>query len=189
MFRNCPEKEVNGGQETGTQDGKDKHDSEKSSVQTEKQEEIKQQSSNTVGQERKEKTTGPGAEQMETGKENPKVNNDDPGQNTGTVGHRSSEESVATDSTDLITADAGFTVVRSKRKSKASSSGPQTRKKGLVETEQEKEIGNSQEAVMQSGSEQDTNTDTDSAEAKHDKEQAGVYTAKEIKRTKEGRAW
>ncbi|KAK2840614.1 hypothetical protein Q7C36_012193 [Tachysurus vachellii] len=141
-------KVVNGGQETEVQKEKDKHDSEES------RKEIKQQNSNTEGQEGKEETTGPETEQMETGKENPKVNNDEPEQNTETVGHQSSEESVATDNTDLITADAGFTVVRSKRKSKASSSGPQTRKKELVETEQEKQIVNSREAVMASGSEQ-----------------------------------
>ncbi|GAA6111723.1 uncharacterized protein LOC125139265 [Tachysurus ichikawai] len=182
MFRNCPEKEVDGGQETEIQKEKDKHDREESSVQTERQEEIKQQDSNTEGQEGKEKTTGPEAEQMETGKENPKVINDNPEQNTEAVVHQSSEESVVTDNTDLITADAGFTVVRSKRKSKVGSSGPQARKKGLVETGQEKQIVSSQEAVMESGSEQDTNTDTDSDEAKHNKEQADTYTAKEIKR-------
>ncbi|GAA6067296.1 uncharacterized protein LOC125139265 [Tachysurus ichikawai] len=96
--------------------------------------------------------------------------------------YRGGRKSVATDNTDLITADAGFTVVRSKRKSKVSSSGPQTRKKGLVETGQEKQIINNQEAVMESSREQDTNTDTDSDEAKHNKEQAGTYTAKDIKR-------
>ncbi|GAA6111726.1 uncharacterized protein LOC125139265 [Tachysurus ichikawai] len=182
MFRNCPEKEVDGGQETEIQKDKDKHDSEDNSVQTERQEETKRQESNTEGQEGKEGTTGPEAEQMETGKEDPKVNNDNLEQNTEAVVHQSSEESVATDNTDLITAYAGFTVVRSKRKSKVCSSGRQTRKKGLVETGQEKQIVSSQEAVMESGSEQDTNTDTDSDEAKHDKEQAGTYTAKEIKR-------
>ncbi|KAK2869669.1 hypothetical protein Q7C36_001540 [Tachysurus vachellii] len=177
---NCPEKEVGGGQETEIQKGKDKHDSEEKSVQTKRQEEIKQQKSNMEGQEEEEKTTEPEAEQMETGKENPKVNAN-PEQNTEAVISQSSEESVATDNTDLITADGGFTVVRSKRKSKAGSSGPQTRKKGLVETGQEKQIINSQEAVMESSSEQDTNTDTDSDEDKHNKEQAGTYMAKEIK--------
>ncbi|GAA6067692.1 uncharacterized protein LOC125139265 [Tachysurus ichikawai] len=68
---------------------------------------------------------------METGKENPKVI-DNPEQNPEAVKNQSSEESVATDNTDLITEDAGFTVVRSKRKSKVGSSGPQTRKKGLL---------------------------------------------------------
>ncbi|GAA6065483.1 uncharacterized protein LOC125139265, partial [Tachysurus ichikawai] len=182
MFRNCPEKEVVGGQETETQKEKDKHDSEENSVQTERQEEIKQQESNTEGQEGKEGPTGPEAEQMETGKENTTADNDDPEQNTEAVVHQSSEESVATDNTDLITADAGLTVVRSKRKSKAGGGGPQTRKKGLVETGQEKQIVDSQEAVMESGSEQDTNTDTDSDEAKRSKERAGTYTAKDIKR-------
>ncbi|GAA6095402.1 uncharacterized protein LOC125139265 [Tachysurus ichikawai] len=175
VIRNCPGKEVVGGQETEKQKEKDKHDSEENSVQSKRQEEIKQQKSNT-GQEGEEKTIGPEAEEMEKGKENPAVN-DNPEQNTEAVVNQSSEESVAIDNMDLIAA-----VVRSKRKSKLGSSGPQTRKKGLVETEQEKQIVNSQEAVMESGSEQDTNTDTDSDEAKHNKEQAGTYTAKEIKR-------
>ncbi|GAA6107380.1 uncharacterized protein LOC125139265 [Tachysurus ichikawai] len=83
---------------------------------------------------------------------------------------------------DLITEDIGYTVVRSKRKSKAGSSGPQTRKKGLVETEQEKQIISSQEAVMELGSEQDTNPETDSDEDKQNKEQAGTYKVKEFKR-------
>ncbi|XP_047658580.1 uncharacterized protein LOC125139265 [Tachysurus fulvidraco] len=173
MFRNCPEKEVDGGQETGLQKEKDKRDSEGNNVHTDRQEEITQENSNTEGQEGKEKTNEPEAGQMETGKENPQVNNDNPEQNTETVGHQSSEESVAKDNTDLITADAGFTVVRSKRKYKASGSGLQTRKKGLVETVQEQQSVNSQEAVMESGSEQDTNTDTDSDEDKLTKDQAG----------------
>ncbi|KAK3547732.1 hypothetical protein QTP86_028528, partial [Hemibagrus guttatus] len=66
--------------------------------------------------------------------------------------------------TDVTIDDSGFTAVRSKRKLKVGSGGSQSRKKGLVETEKEKQITTGKKTETEPSSDPETNVDTDSDE-------------------------
>ncbi|KAK3506946.1 hypothetical protein QTP70_031704, partial [Hemibagrus guttatus] len=66
--------------------------------------------------------------------------------------------------TDMTIDDSGFTPVRSKRKLRVGSGGSKSRKKGLVETEEEKQITTGKETETEPSSDPETNVDKDSDE-------------------------
>ncbi|XP_058257068.1 uncharacterized protein LOC131360525 [Hemibagrus wyckioides] len=159
----------------------DKQDSGGNSAQTTGQEKNKQQESNAEGQEAV-KNTEQETNQMETEKENPQANvSECTEQDTQLTESQSNVECSASENTDMIVDDAGFTLVRSKRKSRAGNSGPQTRKKGLAKMENEKLAINSEEPETKSSSDDDMNAETESDEEQNNDEQTDGYEAKEIK--------
>ncbi|KAK3540172.1 hypothetical protein QTP70_027426, partial [Hemibagrus guttatus] len=140
LARNCPEE-----QETGTvteniqerEPGENKQDSGEDNTQTEDQEENKQQGTTTESQEGR-KDTETEVNHMESGNEQSQGDmTKDTEDSTQLANSQNTEEC---EGTDMTIDDSGFTAVRSKRKLRVGSGGSQSRKKGLVGTEKEKQI-------------------------------------------------
>ncbi|KAK3517750.1 hypothetical protein QTP70_018235, partial [Hemibagrus guttatus] len=167
LIRNCPEKEATGNQETEiTKENKnesDQQDSGENSGKTEGQEEGKNAEQET--------------NQMETEKENLQVTvSENTVQNTQLTNSHGKNECSGAENTDMAIDDAGFTLGRSKRKSKTGNSGPQAGKKGLVVIEKGNQVINSQQAEVKSSSDQDTNAETESdQDEQHSDGQTDLY--------------
>lgn len=95
---------------------------------------------------------------MDIEKENPQPNiSECTEQDTQLTDSHSNVECSASENTAMIVDDAGFTLVRSKRKSRAGKSGPQTRRKGLAKMENEKLAIKSEKPETKSSSDDNMN--------------------------------
>ncbi|KAK3517639.1 hypothetical protein QTP70_013771 [Hemibagrus guttatus] len=143
LARNCPKEQAAGEQETGTvteniqerEQCESKQDSGEDNTQTE--EENKQKETTTESQEGR-KDTETEINHMESGNEQSQGDMTKDTEDSAQLANSQNTEEC--EGTDMTIDDSGFTPVRSKRKLKVGSGGSQSRKKGLVETEKEKQI-------------------------------------------------